>query len=281
MFEGIIGHEKILRILEKTVANPAPGYGFYGPSGAGKRTIARAFIAKLIGADLLHLDAHPDFIRLEREEGAREIKIKQTREAIGRLFLSSAAGGWKALLVDDAHRLNEESANALLKSVEEPSAKTISFFITDRPDRLPATLRSRLVMIPFGSAGFPGRAKTRELDPETYAEREARVRSLLETVLHGPLGKGLGEIERLAKTAASSEDPERFWQSELDELARCSAGVLSSNPDLHARFGRGISLAWSWIGSGLSPHLALEWALIEPYTKGDLSIPSFLQPSYL
>lgn len=281
MFDGIIGHEKILRVLEKTVANPAPGYGFYGPSGAGKCSIARLCIARLLQIDPATLDAHPDFIKLEREEGAREIKIKQTREAIGRLSLSSAAGGWKALLVDDAHRLNEESANALLKSVEEPSPKTVTFFITDRPDRLPATLRSRLVMIPFGSAGFPGRAKTRELDPEAYAERETRVRSLLESVLHAPLGKTLGEIERLAKTAASSGDLEQFWHDELDELARLSTGILSNKPDLHARFGRGISLAWAWTGSGLSPHLALEWALIEPYTTGELSIPSFLQPSYL
>lgn len=281
MFEGIIGHEKILALLEKAMQHPAPGYGFHGPSGAGKKTIARACSAFLLKVDVDHLDSHPDFIKLEKEEGAREIKIKQTRETIERLSLSAAAGGYKVLLVDDAHKLNEESANALLKSVEEPSAKTITFFITDRPDRLPATLRSRLVMIPFGSAGFPGRAKQRELDPEAFAEREARAKSLLESVLTGPAGQTMGAIERISKLASSSEDTEAFWQAELDTLAALASTVLSSNPELHARFGRGIALAWIWVGSGLSPHLALEWALMEPYAMGELSIPSFLHPSYL
>ncbi len=281
MFEGMIGHEKILAVLQKAMQHPAPGYGFHGPSGAGKRTIARACIAFLLKTSPGHLESHPDFIKLEKEEGARDIKIKQTRGAISRLNLSSAAGGYKALLVDDAHRLNEESANALLKSVEEPSAKTVTFFVTDRPNRLPATLRSRLVMIPFGSAGFPGRTKQRALDPELFEEREARAKELLESVLAGPVGKTIGIIERLSKLAASSEDPEAFWQSELDTLAGLSSSILSSKPELNARFGRGIALAWSWIGSGLSPHLALEWGLMEPYAMGELSIPSLLHPSYL
>lgn len=281
MFEGIVGHEKILAVLEKSIQNPAPGYGFFGPSGAGKRTIARVCIAFLLNTTPEQLESHPDFIKLEKEEGAREIKIKQTREVIERLSLSSAAGGYKALLVDDAHRLNEESANALLKSVEEPSAKTITFFISDRPSRLPATLRSRLVAIPFGSAGFPGRVKRRAQDPEAFVEREERAKRLLASALAGSTGRALGEIERLAKLAASSEDPEAFWQSELDTLAALSSSILSSNPAILTRFGRGITLAWHWVGSGLSPHLALEWALMEPYAMGELSIPSLLHPTYL
>lgn len=281
MFEGIIGHEKILAVLEKSMQHPAPGYGFFGPSGAGKRTIARACIAFLLKTTPEQLESHPDFMKLEKEEGAREIKIKQTREVIERLNLSSAAGGYKVLLVDDAHRLNEESANALLKSVEEPSAKTITFFITDRPSRLPVTLRSRLVSISFGSAGFPGRAKQRALDPDAFTDREERVNQVLKAMLASSPGKALGEIERLAKMAASSEDTEAFWQSELDALASASTAVLRANPELMTRFGRGISLAWSWIGSGISPHLALEWALMEPYAMGELSIPSLLHPTYL
>jgi hypothetical protein len=64
--------------------------------------------------------------------------------------LTSARGGYKVALIEEADRLNEEAANALLKAVEEPSPNTVYLFLAEQSDRLPATLRSRLVKMEFG-----------------------------------------------------------------------------------------------------------------------------------
>jgi DNA polymerase-3 subunit delta' len=107
----------------------------------------------LLGSDSAsfhEINSHPDFIRITREEGAREIVVKQARELLTRMQLTSARGGYKVALIEEADRLNEEAANALLKAVEEPSPNTVYLFLAEQPDRLPATLRSRLVKMEFG-----------------------------------------------------------------------------------------------------------------------------------
>lgn len=154
VFADIIGHEPIIRVLDHALAKPAHGYLFCGPRGAGKGSVAERFAAGLLlgpDAPSFHeLNTHPDFIRIAREEGAREIVVKQARELLTRMQLTSARGGYKIALIEEADRLNEEAANALLKAVEEPSPNTVYLFLAEQPDRLPATLRSRLVKMEFG-----------------------------------------------------------------------------------------------------------------------------------
>lgn len=162
LFSGIIGHQPILRVLEHALQKPAHGYLFSGPRSVGKTTVAERLAAALLGyvthntqhptkeSESSFLSSHPDFIRLQREEGAKEIVVKQVRELLGRMQLTSARGGYKVAFIEQAERLNEEAANALLKAVEEPSPKTVYIFITEQPDRLPATLRSRLTKVEFG-----------------------------------------------------------------------------------------------------------------------------------
>ncbi len=179
IFDGIIDHDTIARVLEKALDKPAHGYLFCGPRGVGKTTVAERLAVGLLedhatpntqyvtqdGQHVSLLASHPDFVRLGREEGAREIVVKQVRELIARMQLTSARGGYKIALIEQADRLNEEAANALLKAVEEPSPKTVYIFIAEQPDRLPATLRSRLVKIEFG------RVATKEI--ETWLSNHA------------------------------------------------------------------------------------------------------------
>lgn len=174
VFADIIGHEPIIRVLNHALSKPAHGYLFCGPRGVGKGSVAERFVGGLLGytSHITHhassesetvphhdasrvmrdawLSSHPDFIRIVREEGAREIVVKQARELIARMQLTSARGGYKIALIEEADRLNEEAANALLKAVEEPSANTVYIFLAEQPDCLPATLRSRLVKMEFG-----------------------------------------------------------------------------------------------------------------------------------
>ncbi len=83
VFANIIGHEPILRVLTHTLSKPAHAYLFCGPRGVGKMTVAEKFTQGLLQET--SLSSHPDFIRLAREEGAREIVVKQARELLARI----------------------------------------------------------------------------------------------------------------------------------------------------------------------------------------------------
>lgn len=287
-------------MLESLADHPGHAYLFHGPDGIGKRLAARSFAAKILHIDDVgHLSAHPDFILLEREEGGREIKIKQTRELVARMQMTSALGGFKVALIAEADRLNEESANALLKSVEEPSGASVYLFISEQSSRLPATLRSRLASIAFSpvpfsemsgtfseefiraSRGCPGIASRLQADPEAREIRKREAAALIDSLVHAPLGVELGEIERLYKRLQSEEDAELAWRAILIELMQAAPAHMAQDPAAFSRIGRGLARAWNMIGSSLSPHLALEWAAIEPYIVGKRPLPDILQSRYL
>ncbi len=303
---GIIGHQAVLRLLERAAEHPAPGYLFHGPDGVGKRDAARWFTARLFETEIGSLGAHPDFISLKREEGGRGIPVESVRELVARMHLTSAAGGRKVAVIEDAEALNEAGMNALLKAVEEPDGDATYVFIAEQPDRLPATLRSRLVSVAFGpvasdelrawlrtrtqdadaiervvsaARGRPGLAERLLADPERWAARQASVRALLVAMRSEPLGRALAEIERAGKTLNAAPDPGTAWRDVLDEAERLLPEIAADDPARFPRLAHGLILARRFAGGPLSPHLALEWALLEPYHEGD--IPSFLQPSYL
>lgn len=95
------------------------------------------------GCHLMQAGNHPDWYRLEAEKGKRTLTIDLIRQTCERLYHHAQQGGAKVIWLPDASQLNEASANALLKTVEEPPANTWFFFCCDEPSRLPATLRSR------------------------------------------------------------------------------------------------------------------------------------------
>jgi hypothetical protein len=299
-FEGFIGNKSIISMLGSLASHPGSAYLFHGADGLGKRLAGKSFAAKILQLDqVAALSAHPDFISLEREEGSRELKIKQTREFVSRMSMTSAKGGYKVAFIPEADRLNEESANALLKSVEEPSGDSVYIFISEQPERLPATLRSRLASIAFApvsvsemqgrfdaeflnaSRGCPGIAARLAADPESWHARKKEAAALIDTLASQPIGVGLGEIERLSKRLQSEEDVELAWRAILTELMLVLPQRLEQDPKAISRIGRGLTRAWNMIGSSLSPHLALEWAAVEPYIIGNRPLPSLLHPRYL
>jgi DNA polymerase III subunit delta' len=98
---------------------------------------------------------HPDLIRVAPAEESQQIRIEQVRELSAELALTSHQGGYKVAILDPADALNRFAANALLKTVEEPPARTLLVLVAAQPSRLPATLRSRCQRIAV-------RAPTRE-----------------------------------------------------------------------------------------------------------------------
>ena len=74
-------------------------------------------------------DSHPDYAVVRLEEDAKQIKIEQVRELIEALTLKSYRGGYKVGVIEGAEALNTNSANAFLKTLEEPSADTMLMLI--------------------------------------------------------------------------------------------------------------------------------------------------------
>lgn len=145
----------------------ANGWLITGGEGAGKATLAyrlaRALLWRERPAGALTLDVpeanrahsliasggHPDLFIADRrydekkERHTTEITVEVIRELTHFLNLTAAMGGWRAAIIDTADDLNRNSANALLKALEEPPPRTAIFVLSSAPGRLLATLRSR------------------------------------------------------------------------------------------------------------------------------------------
>ena len=106
-------------------------------------------------AKLVEAGNHPEIIHLARQikdkgkELARNITIDQVRGVIRRLHLSLSLGDWRVIIVDAVDDLETDGANALLKTLEEPPAKTLFLLVSHSPGRLLPTIRSRCRILRF------------------------------------------------------------------------------------------------------------------------------------
>ena len=88
--------------------------------------------------------SHPDVAYLEPEGAKRIIKVESMRERIVEpMSLAAFSGGWKVGVIIGADRMEAPSANAFLKSLEEPTPKTLYLMLTDQPDAILPTIVSR------------------------------------------------------------------------------------------------------------------------------------------
>lgn len=107
---------------------------------------------------LVAAEQHPDLRWVRPEEDSRQIKVEQVRELIAALALTSHAREASVAILDPAEAMNGNSANALLKTLEEPRPGVSVILLTASPSRLPATLRSRCVRLKVAA---PAREQSR------------------------------------------------------------------------------------------------------------------------
>lgn len=148
-FDGLPDQPRARMLLEAAVASPAHAYLFSGPAGSGKRRHADRFAAALLGCPPHRIESrtHPDLFVLEPE--GQGILIEGARRLRRDLHLRPFEAGRRVYLILDAHLLRDESANALLKSLEEPPAYGVIVLVSDHAERMLATIRSRLQAIEF------------------------------------------------------------------------------------------------------------------------------------
>lgn len=152
----LIGHDRLIAFFRQATKRDrlAHAYLLVGPESVGKAALAKDFAAQLLGETAP--ERHPDFILVERGRDPKtgklhgDIVLAQVQALRARLSLGALLAGWKVCLIDGADCLNTESANALLKTLEEPTAKTLLLLTAESRDGVMPTVRSRCQEIRCG-----------------------------------------------------------------------------------------------------------------------------------
>lgn len=147
--------------------------------------------------------AHPDVAWLEAEGKSRTIHVKSMREKIvAPMSVTAFSGGWKVGVVIGADRMEPEAANAFLKTLEEPPAKTLFILQTDSPDAILPTVisRSQRIDLPLSEGVLEGDAYE---DVREVMEALPDCAAVFEKAL---AGKRLAEILSQLKDEAEDED---------------------------------------------------------------------------
>jgi DNA polymerase-3 subunit delta' len=225
VFDRLVGQEDAVAVLSHAVSSAAAivrgetdvaggmthAWLFTGPPGSGRSVAARAFAAALQCPDggcgvcaechTTLAGTHSD-VRSVVPEGL-SIAVDEMRALVLRAASSPTGGRWQVVLIEDADRLTEKASNALLKAVEEPSARTVFLLCTPstHPDDVSVTIRSRCRVVTLrtpsvesiaemlvrvdgvdpslaawtaaASQGHVGRARRLARDPQARARREA------------------------------------------------------------------------------------------------------------
>ena len=156
LFDDVVGHERVVRLLEEELAAPAQAYLFVGPQSVGKEALALRFAAGLLGGDVderarrLALSrTHPDLTVLE-PEGATSLGVDQAREMVARSSMTPVEADRTVFLLPDAGSMTDSAANALLKTLEEPTSSVVFLLVSVSEDDFPATVGSRCRTIHLG-----------------------------------------------------------------------------------------------------------------------------------
>ncbi len=159
-FSELVGQEQVSGILRNAGRRDklAHAYILYGPRGTGKTTAARliAKLAQCLSQDMVRRDGEPcnacaacadidagramDVIEIDAASNRGIDEIRDLRESIR---VSPAVYAYKVFIVDEVHMLTTAAWNALLKTLEEPPAKTILILATTEYEKIPPTIASR------------------------------------------------------------------------------------------------------------------------------------------
>nr|AUG32294.1 DNA polymerase III subunit delta [Paulinella longichromatophora] len=183
LFFDLLGQFKAKELLLSSLScrKIAPAYLFYGPKGVGRTIgVLRFLEGVLSGVDgnislrrRLAEHSYPDMLWIEPTYQVQgqlvlashldvsnrvfpQIRISQVREALEFLAKQPIEGSHTILVIEDSDLMSEGASNALLKTLEEPD-HSIILLITEMPEKIITTIRSRCQQIPFVS-----------LDPETF-----------------------------------------------------------------------------------------------------------------
>lgn len=163
-FETIIGNERAIGLLTSSIeqGRVAHAYLFAGPAGVGKGLVARE-VAKALNCERgethpcdecvtcrkIDHGTHPDVLWFRPAGAMRIIRVEQVAELLQAASFRPYEGRWKVFILVDADRLNVQSQNKVLKTLEEPAPDTAIILTSAAPEALLPTIRSRCQRIAF------------------------------------------------------------------------------------------------------------------------------------
>ncbi len=262
VFDDLVGQEHIIEILRGAVAasrtteesqEMTHAWVFTGPPGSGRSSAAVAFAQALIcsnngcgtcnDCNSAKTHGHPD-VEIIRTEGL-SIKVEEVRELLTRVAWAPSMGGWRVVVIEDADRLTESAANALLKAIEEPGTRTVWLLCAPTLHDVLPTIRSRCRHLQLrtpgleavtnvlinrdhiapGMADFAARVSQGHIGRAKYLATNESVRSNRKTIMQLPLQLGTlasafqaaQTLVDLATTEANASSDERD-EKEVEKL---------------------------------------------------------------
>ena len=227
VFDDLVGQEHIIEILKGAVAASRTGeesqemthaWVFTGPPGSGRSSAAVAFAQALIcpnngcatcsDCNSAKTHGHPD-VEIIRTEGL-SVKVEEVRELLTRVAWAPSMGGWRVVVMEDADRLTDSAANALLKAIEEPGTRTVWLLCAPTLHDVLPTIRSRCRHLQLrtpsleavtsvlisrdqiapGMADFAARVSQGHIGRAKYLATNETVRSNRKTIMQLPLQLG-------------------------------------------------------------------------------------------
>lgn len=155
VWSDLVGQSAAVAVLQRAVRGETHAMShawlITGPPGSGRSNAARAFAAALQcdqggcgrcrSCRTVLGGSHPDVTLVSTEQ--LSIGVKEVRDLARRSMMSPTVGRWQIVVVEDADRITEAGANALLKSIEEPAPATVWLLCAPTPDDVIVTIRSR------------------------------------------------------------------------------------------------------------------------------------------
>lgn len=267
VYDDLVGQAHIVEVLRKAVAatrdvdatsesnnQMTHAWIFTGPPGSGRSSAAKAFAQALVcphdGCGSCNAcrsvlnGAHPD-VEVIRTQGL-SIKIDEIRELLARVAWAPSMGGWRVVVMEDADRLTESAANALLKAIEEPGNRTVWLLCAPTLHDVLPTIRSRCRHLQLTTpstvavsqvlqkrdgispqmAQFAARVSQGHIGRARYLAKNEAVRNTRALVMKLPLTlKGISSAFAGAQTLVDSateqaiESAEARNQIEIDDLS--------------------------------------------------------------
>lgn len=144
----VVGQDDAIRQLQTQLTNQkiSHGYLFVGARGCGKTSVARIFAHEINHFDYQLEDNYVDIIEID---AAVFTMVENIRELRDKAMLAPTTGKYKVYIIDEIHMLSKNAFNALLKILEEPPEHIVFIFATTNPEKIPATILSRVQIFHF------------------------------------------------------------------------------------------------------------------------------------